>query len=84
MTPSIVTNPDDILLIVFLLAAAFVGMFWLADLWRDCRMADVWRTVYGDFRVARAQRRAERLAAMDVDEHPRVVIRIRDQWEAKR
>jgi hypothetical protein len=75
---------DEILLIVFLLTCAATVIYWLVDLWRDSRLSDVWRTVYGDYRCVRAQRRAERLARREVDQDPRVVIRIRDQWETKR
>jgi hypothetical protein len=73
---------DELLLTVFLLACAFLGIFYLVDLWRDYRVSDVWRTVYADWR----ERRAERRARKEVDglSARGVVIRIRDVWEAKR
>jgi hypothetical protein len=82
MTPT--QTGDEILLIVFLLTCAATILYWLIDLWTDSRLSDVWRTVYGDYRCVRAQRRAERQARREMELHPNVVLRIRASWEAKR
>jgi hypothetical protein len=81
---SVVSNPDDILLIVFLLGGAFLGLFYLVDLWAGSPFRATVRDAWADVRARRAERQVERRARRDVDQNPRVVIRIRDVWEAKR
>lgn len=84
MTPT--QTADQLLLVFFFLLCAAIAGFSLVDLWHQSRVRfrDVWATVYGDFRRVRAQRRAERQTRIHYDQHPQVVLRIRESWESKR
>lgn len=51
-----IQSPDELLVVVLLLALATYGLFYLVDLWNGSSVRAVWRTVRADWQRKHRQR----------------------------